>query len=58
MPTVLLKAKDINLKDVSTFDGSPANVSLFDTQDGISLRIMVAQPLGVVRTGLRSVPLR
>jgi len=31
MPTVLPKARDINLSEVSSFDGSPANLSLFDT---------------------------
>ena len=32
MPAVLPKARDTNLKDVTTFDSSPANLSLFDTQ--------------------------
>jgi len=31
MPTVLPKARDINLREVSTFDGSSANLYLFDT---------------------------
>ena len=32
MATVLPLAKDINVKDVKDFDGSPANLSMFDTQ--------------------------